>query len=261
MFLFLSKLIPLFIYPVGLTCLLLIAAMFNFWKKPQRAAGFLVIAFTVLWVSASPWVANRMVRSLERQYPPLTNPPQASAIVVLGGATYAPNPPRLRPEVNEQGDRVLYGAKLYRDGKAPRVILSGGRIDWKDGGPPESADMATLITTMGVPATAILQDQTSLNTIENAMNVRTILEQEKLQGPLLLVTSAMHMPRSAAIFKKQGMDIIPAPTDFLVETEAPSGGFQGAILGILPEAESLEMTTKTMKEYVGLLIYRLRGWL
>jgi uncharacterized SAM-binding protein YcdF (DUF218 family) len=166
-------------------------------------------------------------------------------------------------DLNEQGDRIFYGAQLYREGKAPVVIASGGRIEWRGGGPSESADMAQILEVLGVPPTAILQDPTSLNTYQNAVNVQQILEERELDR-ILLVTSAMHMPRSLAIFQHLGIDAIPAPTDFLVtqqELDEPNSSWQGTLLGLLPDSERLDMTTRALKEYLGTVIYRLRGWL
>jgi uncharacterized SAM-binding protein YcdF (DUF218 family) len=108
-----------------------------------------------------------------------------------------------------------------------------------------------------------LQDPTSLNTYENAVNVKQILTQRGINR-VLLVTSAAHMPRSLQIFQKQGVDAIPAPTDFLVtqqELQEPQSTPQGRILSGLPEAENLQRFTRALKEYIGILIYRLRGWL
>ncbi|MCM1983616.1 YdcF family protein [Lyngbya confervoides] len=259
--LFLSKLLPLALYPLGLTSLLLIFAIANFWSRPRRAAVALVLALTVLIISASNLMAEALLYSLERQNPPLVNPPRASAIVVLGGSTYPPTPPRQGPEVNEAGDRILYAARLYREGRAPKVILSGGRIAWKGGGQAEAIDMQTLMATMGVPTEAVILEPDSLNTYENARNVRELLQRSGIRGKLLLVTSASHMPRAKAIFLKQGMTVIPAPTDFLVETQRPKKQFQEQLLDLLPDSLALDRTTRALKEYVGWAIYRLRGWL
>ncbi|NJO80620.1 MAG: YdcF family protein [Cyanobacteria bacterium RM1_2_2] len=262
MFLFLSKLLPLFVYPLGFACLMLIGALLTLWKRPRWSAGFIILALAALLLGGNGWIANQMVSSLEQQSVPTANLPNADAIVVLGGAIRPQIPPRPGVDVTEAGDRPIYGAQLYREGKAPLVILSGGRIEWQGGGPPESADMAKLIETMGVPAAAILQDPTSLNTHENAVNVKQILTQRGINR-VLLVTSAAHMPRSVAIFKKQGIDATPAPTDFLVtqqELQEAQSTSQGRILSVIPEAENLQRLTRALKEYIGILIYRLRGW-
>ncbi|HIK30550.1 MAG TPA: YdcF family protein [Oscillatoriales cyanobacterium M59_W2019_021] len=260
MFLFLSKFLPLFVYPLGLTCLLTIAALVLMWKRPRWAAIALSVALTVLVLAGNGWVSSALARSLERQHLPAAEVPTAQAIVILGGATRSPEPPRPWVEVNEAGDRLLYGAKLYREGKAPVVILSGGRIDWQGPGPSESEDMAVLLEPMGVPASAILQDPTSLNTRENAVNVKRILEEKGIRQ-ILLVTSAMHMPRSVLIFQRLGIDPIPAPTDFLTDDLGEIvTGWQDVVLNLVPDADSLYLSTRAMKEYIGIIIYRLRGW-
>jgi uncharacterized SAM-binding protein YcdF (DUF218 family) len=90
------------------------------------------------------------------------------------------------------------------------------------------------------------------------------LEENEVETALL-VTSALHMPRSLAIFEKQGFEVIPAPTDYeavwadLDEDEIPSPIYW--LQNMMPSATALELTTRTLKEYLGILIYGLRGWL
>ena len=263
MFLFLSKLLPLFIYPLGFTTLMLVGALFTLWKRPRLATILITLALLAIIIPSNGWVSLRMVKSLEWQNLPAANLPQAEAIVVLGGATKPQKYPRPWIDLSEEGDRVLHGARLYLQGKAPLVIMSGGRIDWQNNSASESADMAAIAQAMGVPATAILQDPTSLNTYENAVNVKQILQQRGINR-ILLVTSAMHMPRSVAIFKKQGIEAIPAPTDFLVsqdQVEDSQTTVQEDVLNALPDTTALHQFTRALKEYMGLVVYRLRGWL
>jgi len=264
MFLFLSKLLPLLVYPLGLASLLLVVTVWGIWRKRrQLAMGAAIAALIVLWAGSNAWVATRLVQSLEWQNLPPDPLPNAEAIVVLGGSTRPADFPRPWVDVTEAGDRVLHGAQLYKAGKAPKLILSGGRIEWRGGGPPESDDMAQIAEAMGVPRADILEDPTSLNTYQNAVNVKAILQREGIDR-ILLVTSAMHMPRSLAIFQKQGMDAIAAPTDFLISARRVaevSGSRQAILLSLLPDAEHLDNVSRAMKEYIGLLVYRLRGWL
>lgn len=264
MFLFLSKLLPLLVYPLGLASVLLLITVWGIWQKRQRLAMLSTIAaFLILWAGSNAWVATRLVQSLEWQNLPPTPVPETEAIVVLGGCTRPADAPRPWVDVSEAGDRVLHGAQLYKAGKAPKLIFSGGRIEWKGGGPPESEDMAQIAAAMGVPRRDILQDPTSLNTYQNAVNVKAILEQEGINR-VLLVTSAMHMPRSLAIFKKQGIEAIAAPTDFLISERRVAevtGTRQAILLSLLPDAAKLDEVSRAMKEYIGLLVYRFRGWL
>lgn len=262
LFLFLSKLIPLFVYPLGLSCVLLILALLLWWKLPRLVPIPIALALIILLLSSNTWVSEAIIRSLEWQHLPVAELPQAEAIVILGGSTAPASLPRTTVEISDEGDRVLYGAKLYRDGKAPLIIPAGGRIGWIDGGSPEAEDMAQLLQTMGVPPQAIIPEPESLNTYENAVNVKKILTARNIKQ-ILLVTSAMHMPRSLLIFKRQGIDAIPAPTDFYVvkSSNPPEDLALATLLDLLPDAEKLYKTTRAIKEYIGTIVYRLRGWL
>ncbi|TAG12058.1 MAG: YdcF family protein [Oscillatoriales cyanobacterium] len=229
MFVFLSKLLPLFIYPLGFSCLLMMAALIVLWKHPKWAAAPMAGALIILLLGSSGWVSKSLVRSLEWQNLPTAEFPQAEAIIVLGGGVKA--------------------------GLAPRPWVELG---------DESADMAEIAQTMGIPASAILQDPDSHNTYQNAVNVRQILDAKNIKKPVLLVTSAMHMTRSLLIFQRQGIKVIPAPTDFQITQQdiatSQSNGLAFA-LDLLPDTYYLHQSTKALKEYIGLIVYRLRGWL
>lgn len=264
MFLALSKILPLFIYPLGLAVILysiaLIAILRGKAKSRSWSIALISMALGILLVSSNRPVSDWLVRSLEWQNIPERDLPSADAIVVLGGGIRPQISPRPWVEVAEAGDRIIYGARLWQAGKAPLLIVSGGRAEsLGEGGNPESEDMAAIANLLGVPNTAVIQDATSLNTRENAVNVQAILSQKSLRK-ILLVTSALHMPRSLAIFRKLGIEAIAAPTDFLTVNSNNDKGFVGNLFDLLPEAEALKNTTNALKELVGIIIYRLAGW-
>ncbi|WP_019508117.1 YdcF family protein [Pleurocapsa sp. PCC 7319] len=262
-FLFLSKLLPLFIYPLGLSCLLLLVALWLCWQRSRWTFAPILVAFLILVTAGNTGFSNNLIKSLEWQYLPSENMPQAEAIVVLGGATRNNEPPRVIPDMSDRGDRLLYATKLYKDGVAPLIILTGGRIQWYGGESSEAQSMATVMELMGVPRDVMVLESRSLNTYENALFTKEILEKRNIKQ-ILLVTSAAHMPRSLAIFKKQGINAIPAPADFMIsERNLIESQFstESRILSFLPRAGSLDHTTQALKEYIGTSIYRLRGWL
>ena len=261
-FLFLSKLLPLFVYPLGLSCLLLIVGLFMGYKRSRRTWIPITLALLILLIASNVRVSNSLITSLERQYLPLSNPPQAEAIVVLGGATRNNEPPRIIPDMSDRGDRMLYAVKLYKDGVAPLIILTGGRIQWFKGEASEAESMANLMEIMGVPRKAMILESRALNTRENAVYTQEILERRNI-NQILLVTSATHMPRSMAIFKKLGIKAIAAPTDFLVSDRnliESTFTLESRILSFFPDTANLDLTTQAIKEYIGMFIYRLRGW-
>ncbi|GAC1468211.1 MAG: YdcF family protein [Chamaesiphon sp.] len=233
------------------------------WRRSRWAPLPIVLALIALLLGSNSWISNSLVRSLEWQNIPQSELPVSEAIVVLGGCTKPAIAPRPGVGINDAGDRILYSAQLYRQGKAPLVIASGGRIDWQGSKPPESEDMEVILSSIGVPQYAIIQEPFSLNTYQNAVNVRKILDAKHIHR-VLLVTSALHMPRSLLIFRRQGIEAIPAPTDFIVTEQdiyEANSSIQSIVLNFLPDTEQLQKTTKALKEYIGIVIYRLRGWI
>lgn len=265
MFLFLSKLLPLLIYPVGLVCTLLVAAVL-LRRRTRLLTALLAACFLLLWLGGNRIVTMAAARSLEWRYAPPAQFPQADAIVVLGGATRAQSWPRATDELNEGADRLIYAYRLWEAGVAPHLLLTGGHAAFvtPETTRSEAAGMAELLRTIGVPAEAIWLEEASFNTYENALLSKPILEEQGAER-VVLVTSALHMPRAAAIFRKLGIDVIPAPTDYLV-TQAdwehylrPDPAVQA--FNLIPSADDLELTSQVLKEYIGIAIYRLRGWL
>jgi uncharacterized SAM-binding protein YcdF (DUF218 family) len=264
MFVYLSKLLPLFIYPLGLGCLILILILI-FDKKPKLRRALLIIALAVLWLSSNRWVSYALARSLEWRNLPPEKTPQAEVIVLLGGGTESGDSPRPMTELNSAGDRVLYAAKLYHDGAAPFILASGGNLDFNTArGATPAEEMTELLLLTGVPADSILQQEQSQNTYEDALYSAEILADRGITE-IILVTSAMHMPRSRALFEEQGIDVIAAPVDFTITEMNWQSNFKPEpeifLINLLPNASSLGLTTNVLKEYIGMFVYGLRGWL
>ncbi|BAQ64293.1 YdcF family protein [Geminocystis sp. NIES-3709] len=267
-FLFLSKLLPLFFYPLGLIFLLLIISLILWWKYPRWLPIPVIFACLILFIGSNVWVSNLLVKSLEWQYiSPPDKLPNVDAIVVLGGGIKPRIYPRAMIDVADGGDRVIYSAKLYKMGKSPLIIPTGGRISWGGGEnlPSEADDMTELLLLLGVPESAIIKEGNSFNTYDNAVNTRQILQKLKINR-VLLVTSALHMPRSVKIFEKQNIEVIPAPTDYLVtkkdfQEDTKESKWQDTLLNFFPDSNSLNNTTLAIKEYIGMVVYKLKGWL
>ena len=262
MFVFLSKLLPPFVYPLGLIGLLILLALLLA-KRYRLQKGILILALVCLWLAGNRWVATGLTRSLEWRYLPPNPLPQAEVMVVLGGGTEAPDYPRSIVEVNGAGDRITYAAWLYQQGVAEHILVSGGTLDWTVLKSTPAQDMSSLLQLMGVPEQAIWLQPDSRNTYEDAIYSARILHEKGIDR-VLLVTSAWHMPRAVKLFQAQGLDVIPLPTDYNV-TEADWAELWGRdprawVLGALPGVDHMALTTKILKEYIGMLTYSIRGW-
>jgi uncharacterized SAM-binding protein YcdF (DUF218 family) len=263
MFVFFSKLIPLFLYPLGLAVLLVLLALLL--RRSPRAQRLAMLgALLILLIASNTWVASILVRSLEWQYKPLETYPPTGVIVVLGGATHSAFAPRQIVEVNGAADRLLYAAHLYHQGVAPRILLSGGYIPWMNVSNAPADDMAGILKMLGVPEEALWYESESRNTYENALFARQILTEQGIDQ-IILVTSAMHMPRAVGLFEKQGFEVIPAPADYnLTEVDwqhLREPDLTTQLFNLLPSIGNLSDTTSALKEYLGIFAYRLRGWL
>ena len=261
MFVFLSKLLPLLAYPLGLACVLVLLGLFVRQERWRR--GFLILALLVIWVGGNRWVSVELARSLEWQYLPPDEIPPAEVIVLLGGGTAPVEYPRQIVEVNSGGDRVIYAAWLYHQGKAPHILVSGGMLDWSERGSSPAVEMAVLLKMLGVPDQAMWLEAESRNTYENAVNSARILQEKGIQR-ILLVTSAAHMPRAVRLFEAQGLEVVPLPTDFTVTVgggdEETYGDWRSLAIGFFPTVDNLSLTTRILKEYFGIMVYQLRGW-
>ena len=247
--LLLTKILSQIAYPLLTTLLLAIGAGILFWRGRRRLGGWLLsIALGWLWLWSTPAFSDWLRATLEQRYPPapLEQLPAADAIVVLGGAMEAAAPP-LRPDPNlgAAADRVWHAARLYRAGKAPRVLASGGKLPWSGIEQPESSVMAALLQELGVPAAVILQESASRTTRENRDYSLPLLQAHGVRR-ILLVTSALHLPRALALFRATDLEVIPAPTDF--EIDSPSNAH---LLRWLPDAQALADGSRAFKEYLG----------
>ena len=93
MFVYLSKLLPLFVYPLGLVCLIIILVL-AIEKRNRFPRGLLIAGLIILWLAGNRWVSYSLARSLEWRDLPPENTPSAEAIVLLGGGTEPGDPPR-----------------------------------------------------------------------------------------------------------------------------------------------------------------------
>lgn len=243
----LQKLITAFATPLGFAILLALlgVALSRRW--------IVLVAMAWLWLWSMPWAAQRLAAVIESRTPLVaaSSLPTADVIVVLGGGL-SPAVPNFNPEINlgSGADRVLLAAKLYGLGKAPRVLFTGGPVDYF--GNSEATSAAGLLETLGVPRAAQTLEPNSRTTRENVAFSLPLLQAMGAHR-VLLVSSAAHLPRSLINFrqaaKAQGLAIefIAAPCD-------PVEIFDNMhpVKRWLPNTEALNVSRMVFKELLGL---------
>jgi uncharacterized SAM-binding protein YcdF (DUF218 family) len=254
--LLITKILTQLILPAGQVAMLAVASLVcGFLGRRRLGAVLGATALGLLLVYASPLAAGLLLGSLERQYPVMeaARSPAASVAVVLGGMSG-----RLKSggdaQVNDAADRAFHAARLYRLGKAGRIIVSGGNLPWDRIQVPEGEVIAGLLQELGVPQQAITVEPRSATTYENARETAILLAADEDIGAVLLVTSGWHMPRAVATFEAQGVRVIPSPTDQRIN---PDAGFD--VFALLPDAGALALSTLAVKEWAGWAWYRVSG--
>ena len=121
--------LSLLVYPLSQALLLGILAL-SLWLLGWSRAGVIALAMALAWLylCSTALVADGLMASLERDYPPraLSATPEAEAIVLLGGATRGDTHMSTLGDLNQQADRLVHAVALYKAGRAPVVLLSGG---------------------------------------------------------------------------------------------------------------------------------------
>jgi uncharacterized SAM-binding protein YcdF (DUF218 family) len=121
--------------------------------------------------------------------------------------------------------------------------------------------MSEFLRLLGIPADSIITEIKSENTREHAVQLFPLLKDRGFKR-ILLVTSAMHMPRSMGVFRKlcPGIEFIPTPTDFRVTQNVPGPAYR-KVLYFIPTPRNLLSFCEVMHEYLGIAYYRTRGWM
>ncbi|MCX5946138.1 MAG: YdcF family protein [Cyanobacteria bacterium] len=262
----LSKLVPLALYPLGLGLLLQLSGQLGQARRRRWGPWLSGGGIALVWLLAMPWTSRQLIWGLEDRSAALTPRPipTADAVVVLGGGLRPALAPRQGVEVAEGGDRLLTGLRLLRQKKAPLLVTSGARVSFTAGdpAPPEASWARDLAIELGVPPKRILTNPGSRTTAEEARDIGS-LGHARHWRRLLLVTSALHMPRALATFRQRsGLEVIPVACDYQLPSRANYGRptWGNSLKSLLPDAEALSQSTMALKEHIGLVAYRLKGW-
>jgi len=250
----LSKLLPLVLLPLGFSLILLLVGLIGRWRWPVITAVVLLCVCSLGLVSQTLW------RWMEApwQRSTVAAAPFAEAIVVLSGGRH-PVPGAARVSEWRDPDRFLAGLDLFRAGKAPRLLFTGGASPFRPGQLPEGQLYLAEAKHLGIPEGAMSSTPSVRNTSEEALALRSLLDVPKTASApsirILLVTSAFHMRRAQRLFERQGFEVQPFPVDFQAR-----GAWAGPLwrdpTQWFPSAAALDGSSRALRELLGRLIYR-----
>jgi uncharacterized SAM-binding protein YcdF (DUF218 family) len=265
-----SKILQVFLFPPGLFILVTAAGFILFAAKKRRLAIILLsLSLGTMYLLSTGPVAEVLLLPLENRHPPLEGGPEYAAasippaetaaaipVVVLGGGAIARSPAEAykTSPTPDALKRLVYAVRLRkaldsRTANGGPLLISGGTVYPREGAEPEAAASKRFAAALGVPESRIIAETSSRNTYENAAETKKLVPDT---NTVILVTSAYHMVRSVECFEARGFTVIPAPTDYKIDR----GG--GTVMEKLPSMGSLQASAAALREYWGLLYYRLR---
>ncbi|MCP3678292.1 MAG: hypothetical protein GY721_12090 [Deltaproteobacteria bacterium] len=248
----LTKNVLALILPPASLLLIMVAGLLIMGKSRLIGRILLFSGLVLLYLLSVEPMSSALLRPLEGYAPPFSaNYKGRDAIVVLAGGARKIKWTGVAIQPSSTSlERVVYGVQLQRNSGGLPLVITGGSGDPSMPTISEAETMTEVARALGVSKKQLVVEDSSRNTLENARNVRKVIGGGRR---ILLVTSASHMKRASAMFRKAGFDVLPAPCGYRSE-EKPL-----VIRSFIPSAASLSDSSTAIYEYFGLAWYRIRG--
>ena len=256
MFFILSKIFAFCIKPIVwiIACFLLSF----FLKNKKRKQSFFISGFVLLillnngavfqgvvnWWEPEPVAIN----DLEKEY---------DFIILLGGySDFQTAMGKSEFQLGlKGGNRLITALNLYKKGIGKKIILTGGSGKLLGDKYGEAEYVAPFLKTLGLPDSAFIIENKSRNTWENAIFSKQIVDSLQKNATCLLVTSALHMPRSKACYDKAGLPTTIYPTDYY--SQQSDNLFK---LFFEPSSSKLFAWEALLHEWIGVITYKIKGY-
>lgn len=254
MFFILSKILYYLVLPFSWIVITALTALFHKNNKVKKNAFRTSIA--LLLIFSNEFLINEVMVWWEIPVRPLNEITTPYDIgIILSGVTIPDKMPDDRIYFKKGADRVMHPVQLYKMGMVRKILVSGGNGQLVDKGWREADQIKNILLYSGIPEEDIIIENNSDNTFQNAVYSCEILKRDFPNQKYLLVTSAFHMRRSEACFKKQGIDFDVFSTDFYTHERRFSPDV------FIPDAYALLKWEIFIKEITGIMMYKLVGYI
>lgn len=257
MFFVLSKLLAVFIKPLTYVVLLGLAAMLS--KKPVLKQRLIVISFCLLVFFSNPLLVNSIFKWYEGSPTEMKQlSPTYDFGILLTGVVDLYREPADRVYFMKGADRATHTLQLYKQRVIKKIIITGENARIISDGRSEAEVLAQFFRINGVPETDLLLEAKSKNTHQNALFTADLLDSlGHNRQNLLLITSGFHMKRSEACFLKVGLYCSTFRVDFF----APQTIRWSLEDTVWPSADAMVKWNILIKEWVGLVSYKIAGFI
>lgn len=249
MFFFLSKILAFLFMPLFWFFVMMV---YSFYSKHKTKIQIAALIF--LYVCSNSFIVDEIGRWWEK-YPVPKIEKTYEVGIVLGGIGRI-DPTEKRIEFVNSADRLLKAIELYHQKKIRKILISGGSGSVLHPEDKEAAYIYQYLKNIDIPEQDIIIENESKNTYENAVFSKRILDSLNIKDSVVIITSAYHLRRSVAIFEKQGYQhIVPFPA------ERMSGPRKFELDHcLLPHPDAMSTLYKYIHEWMGWLIYKIKGY-
>ncbi len=221
------------------------------WKR-----RLFIAALASLLFCSNEFISNEVMRLWELPPTPFSEIRKSYQVgILLTGVTKSNFSPNDRVYFQRSSDRVTHTLQLYKLGHIKKILISGGSGTIMER-TKEADELSLVLQMMGVPREDLIIENQSDNTYQSAVAVKKMIDGTYTSEECLLITSGYHMRRSRACFKKAGLDIDTFSVDFLSNKRA----FTPDVL-LVPKIESIAAWQVLSKEWVGMLAYKIAGYI
>lgn len=255
MFFFLSKILAFIIAPYTWLFFGLLFLLKKIWNTPLKKW---VLGLTIfMYVISNSFLMDEIMRAWEYCDDDIyIKDTKYDVAIVLGGMGRI-DERQQRFDFGFSGDRLFQTLELYHKKRVEKLLITGGSGSISHPEHREAVYIKKYLKTIGVPDSAIIIENNSKNTYENAIFTKHILDSMQFKGSILLVTSSFHMRRALAIFNKAGYKNV---TPYITNKFTGERKFQFDYC-FIPNIEAVFSINLVLHEMVGYLTYKLKGYL
>lgn len=282
MFFYISKILGYLLNPLGWIIIFMIIGMIS--KRSARKKRMLLISFAMLVLFTNPFLGDEAINLWEVPLKSLSELPRkqpASNIKQLGplfksNGQLLPSNSKIPSypagvllcgdiaSYDKQTDRIIFktGADrlmqtidLYQKGIIGKIVISGGsgHLIYRDR--TEASFIKKYLVGIGIDPEDIIFESRSKNTYENAKFTKELLVENKINDTVILITSALHMKRAQAVFKKQGIKVIAYPTSKITGIRLTNADHL-----LIPSVMTLINWNLLIHELIGCAVYKVSGY-
>ncbi len=256
MFFYFSQFLSFLAMPLTIILILILLGTIFIQRKWGKKVLWTGIALLLFFTN--PFLSNLALLAWEQDFKSFDEIETHEIGIVLTGVTNLSKTAYDRTFFNKGADRITHALQLYRLGKIKKILITGGQ-GLNPVNPQSEAELLKRFLVMtGMPESDILIEDQSKNTAQNAQLTKAFLEENGISTDqeFVLITSAFHMKRAKGCFDKVGLKTVTFPVDYSsheVKYDLPSL--------IFPNSESISHWHRLSKEWIGITIYSLVGYI